>query len=99
DNQYKGLCVIDLDTVMPGYFISDVGDMMRTYLSAVSEEETDFNKIAIRKEFFKAIYDGYMGEMQDVLTDAEKPYFVYAGKFIIYMQAIRFLADYLQNDI
>ncbi|MNU04308.1 N-acetylhexosamine 1-kinase [compost metagenome] len=40
-----------------------------------------------------------MGEMQDVLTDAEKPYFVYAGKFIIYMQAIRFLADYLQNDI
>ncbi|MEQ7799198.1 aminoglycoside phosphotransferase family protein [Pedobacter sp. ASV1-7] len=99
DDQYKGLCVIDLDTVMPGYFISDVGDMMRTYLSAVSEEETDFSKIAIRKEFFKAIYDGYMGEMQDVLTDAEKPYFVYAGKFIIYMQAIRFLADYLQNDI
>lgn len=99
DDQYKGLCVIDLDTVMPGYFISDVGDMMRTYLSAVSEEETDFSKIAIRKEFLKAIYDGYMGEMQDVLTDAEKPYFVYAGKFIIYMQAIRFLADYLQNDI
>lgn len=99
DDQYKGLCVIDLDTVMPGYFISDVGDMMRTYLSAVSEEETDLSKIAIRKDFFKAIYDGYMGEMQDVLTEAEKPYFVYAGKFIIYMQAIRFLADYLQNDI
>lgn len=99
DNQNKGLCVIDLDTVMPGYFISDVGDMMRTYLSAVSEEETDFSKIRIRKEFFKAIYDGYMGEMKDVLSDAEKKYFIYAGKFIIYMQAIRFLADYLQNDI
>lgn len=99
NEQHKGLCVIDLDTVMPGYFISDVGDMMRTYLSAVSEEETDFSKIEIRKDFFKAIYEGYMGEMQDVLTDAEKPYFAYAGKFIIYMQAIRFLADYLQNDI
>lgn len=98
DGQNKGLCVIDLDTVMPGYFISDVGDMMRTYLSAVSEEETDFSKISIRKEFFKAIYDGYMGEMNDVLSEAEKPYFIYAGKFIIYMQAIRFLADYLQND-
>lgn len=99
DEKNKGLCVIDLDTVMPGYFISDVGDMMRTYLSAVSEEETDFSKISIRKEFFKAIYDGYMGEMKDVLSDAEKNYFIYAGKFIIYMQAIRFLADYLQNDI
>ncbi len=99
DDQYEGLCVIDLDTVMPGYFISDVGDMMRTYLSAVSEEETDFSKIAIRKDFFKAIFDGYMGEMHDVLTEAEKPYFVYAGKFIIYMQAIRFLADYLMNDV
>lgn len=99
DHQGKGCCVIDLDTVMPGYFISDVGDMMRTYLSAVSEEETDFSKISIRKEFFKAIYDGYMGEMKDVLSEAEKPYFIYAGKFIIYMQAIRFLADYLQNDV
>ncbi|WP_316814663.1 aminoglycoside phosphotransferase family protein [Pedobacter nyackensis] len=99
DDQNKGLCVIDLDTVMPGYFISDVGDMMRTYLSAVSEEETDFSKIHIRKDFYKAIFDGYMGEMNDVLSEAEKPYFIYAGKFIIYMQAIRFLSDYLQNDI
>jgi len=99
DEHNNGLCVIDLDTVMPGYFISDVGDMMRTYLSAVSEEETNFSKIHIRKEFFKAIYDGYMGEMKDVLTDAEKTYFTYGGKFIIYMQAIRFLADYLQDDI
>ena len=41
----KGLCIIDLDTVMPGYFISDVGDMIRTYLSPVSEEEKDFSKI------------------------------------------------------
>jgi Ser/Thr protein kinase RdoA (MazF antagonist) len=98
DKHNKGLCVIDLDTVMPGYFISDVGDMMRTYLSAAGEEETDFSKISIRKDFFKAIYDGYMEEMQEVLTEAEKQYFTYSGKFIIYMQAIRFLADYLQND-
>lgn len=95
----KGLCVIDLDTVMPGYFISDVGDMMRTYLCEASEEETNFGKISIRKDFFKAIYDGYMEEMGDVLTEEEKKYFTYSGKFIIYMQAIRFLTDYLQNDI
>lgn len=99
DKKNNGLCVIDLDTVMPGYFISDVGDMMRTYLAEASEEETDLSKISIRKEFYTAIYDGYMEEMKDVLTETEKQYFTYSGKFIIYMQAIRFLADYLQNDI
>lgn len=98
DEKNNGLCVIDLDTVMPGYFISDVGDMMRTYLAVASEEETDLSKISIRKEFFQAIYDGYMEEMKDVLSETEKQYFTYSGKFIIYMQAIRFLADYLQND-
>jgi len=99
DAQNKGLCVIDLDTVMPGYFISDVGDMIRTYVCAVSEEETDMSRIDIREDFFKAIYDGYMEEMGTTLTDTEKSYFIYAGKFLIYMQALRFLTDYLQNDV
>lgn len=99
DESKKGLCVIDLDTVMPGYFISDIGDMMRTYLAQASEEETDLSKITVRPEFFKAIHQGYMEEMEDVLTETEKGYFTYAGKFIIYMQAMRFLTDYLQNDI
>jgi Ser/Thr protein kinase RdoA (MazF antagonist) len=94
----KGLCVIDLDTVMPGYFISDVGDMMRTYLSPVSEEEKDFNKITIRKDYYKAIVEGYSSEMQDELTETEKRYFFYAGKFSIYMQALRFLTDFLNDD-
>jgi hypothetical protein len=83
---------------MPGYFISDVGDMMRTYLSPVSEEEKDFSKIIIRKEYYEAIVDGYMSEMQDELTAFEKKYFFYAGKFSIYMQALRFLTDYLNDD-
>ncbi len=95
----QGLCVIDLDTVMPGYFISDVGDMMRTYLSPVSEEEKDFGKIEIREDYFKAITDGYLSEMNDQLTSAEKKHFVYAGKFMIYMQALRFLTDFLNNDV
>lgn len=99
DENDKGICVIDLDTVMPGYFISDVGDMMRTYLCPVSEEENDFSKIQIREEFYKAIVQGYLSYMQDELTDTEKGYFFYAGKFIIYMQALRFLTDYVNNDI
>ncbi len=95
----KGICVIDLDTVMPGYFISDVGDMMRTYLAPVSEEEKDYSKIEIRDSFYKAIVQGYYNEMKDVLTETEKQSFFYAGAFMIYMQAIRFLTDYINNDI
>ena len=91
--------MIDLDTVMPGYFISDFGDMMRTYLSPVSEEEKDFSKIEIREEYFKAIADGYLDEMGSQLTSIEKDHLVYAGKFMVFMQAVRFLTDYLNNDI
>jgi hypothetical protein len=95
----KGLCVIDLDTVMPGYYISDVGDMLRTYICPVSEEEKDFSKIHIRDEYFREIVKGYLGEMLPSLSEPEIKYFVYAGKFAIYMQALRFLTDYLNNDI
>jgi thiamine kinase-like enzyme len=98
DENNKGLCVIDLDTVMPGYFISDFGDMMRTYLSPVSEEEKDLSKIEIREEYFKAIADGYLSEMGNELSAVEKKYLVYAGKFMVYMQALRFLTDHLNND-
>lgn len=99
NKENKGLCVIDLDTVMPGYFISDVGDMIRTYVSPVNEEEKDFSKISIRNEYFKSIWDGYMGQMKNELNEEEKSHFIYAGKFMIYMQAIRFLTDHLNNDI
>jgi Ser/Thr protein kinase RdoA (MazF antagonist) len=94
----KGICVIDLDTVMAGYFISDVGDMLRTYLSPVSEEEKDTNLITIRLEYFEAIVRGYLEEMADILTPDEKKAFVYAGEFMVYMQALRFITDYLLGD-
>ncbi|HEU4902162.1 MAG TPA: phosphotransferase, partial [Flavisolibacter sp.] len=99
DEHDKGLCVIDLDTVMPGYFISDVGDMMRTYLSPVSEEEKDISKIVVREEFYKAVVEGYYAEMKDELSDQEKQSFLFAGKFMIYMQALRFFTDYLNDDV
>ncbi|HEX5654749.1 MAG TPA: aminoglycoside phosphotransferase family protein [Chitinophagaceae bacterium] len=98
DQSGKAICVIDLDTVMPGYYFSDLGDMMRTYLSPASEEETDISKIAIRDDFYKAIVDGYYGEMKDLLSAEEKAHLFYSGKFIVYMQALRFLADHLMND-
>jgi Ser/Thr protein kinase RdoA (MazF antagonist) len=98
DSSDKAICVIDLDTVMPGYFISDLGDMMRTYLSPVSEEEKDFSKIVIRDEFYKALVKGYGEEMGGELSDVERAHFFYSGTFMIYMQALRFLTDHLNND-
>lgn len=98
DHTGKGICVIDLDTVMAGFFISDVGDMLRTYLCPVSEEEKDTNLIGIRLDFFEAIVRGYLEEMADILTPDEKKAFVYAGEFMVYMQALRFITDYLLGD-
>lgn len=99
DKDWNGLCVIDLDTVMPGYFISDVGDMMRTYLSPAGEEETDLSNIRIDTDRFYAIYNGYMSAMGNDLTADERENFFYSGKFMTYMQALRFMTDYLNGDI
>lgn len=96
---HKSICLCDLDTVMPGYFISDLGDMMRTYLSAASEEEQDVDKVKVRTDYYKALIDGYLAEMSTTLTEEEKKYIHYAGEFLIYMQALRFFTDYLNDDI
>lgn len=98
DGANKGICVIDLDTVMPGYFFSDVGDMMRTYLSPTNEEEHDFSKIEVRPDFYKAIVIGYSEAMKGQLSFEEQNSFFFAGQFLIYMQALRFLTDYFNND-
>lgn len=98
DEQEKGVCVIDLDTVMPGYFISDLGDMMRTYLSPASEEEKDFSRISIRQDNYEAIIEGYALPLAGQLTTDEKASLFYSGEFMIYMQALRFITDHLNMD-
>ena len=94
-----GVCVIDLDTMMPGKFISDLGDMMRTYLCAYTENERDLDLIKIRLPYFKATVQGYLSEMATILTFTEKELILFSGKYIIYMQALRFLTDYLNGNI
>ena len=94
----KGVCVIDLDTVMPGYFISDLGDMFRTYLSPANEEETDVGLVEARREYYLAIVEGYKEKMSDQMTEEELTHLHYAGDFMIYMQALRFFTDYLNDD-
>jgi hypothetical protein len=92
------ICVIDLDTTMPGYFISDVGDMCRTYLCPVNEACQDLNLIKVLPERWTAIQEGYLKAMGEFLSNFEKDHFAFSGQCIIYMQALRFLTDYLQLD-
>ncbi len=95
----KGLCVIDLDTVMPGTILSDFGDMVRTFTSPSGEDEKDLNRVYFRPEIFRALAEGFLEETAGMMHPAEKNNLILGGKLMIYMQAIRFLADFLEGDI
>ncbi len=95
----KAMAAIDLDTLMPGYFIYDLGDMVRTYVSPVSEEEADVSKILFRKEFYDAVIAGYLSQMNNVLSEEEKKAIPLAGMLMTYIMALRFLADFLNGNI
>lgn len=99
DAEGRGVCVIDLDTIMPGFLLSDVGDMLRTYIASVSEEETDLDRIFIRASFVKAIQEGYEIGLRDQISSFESDNFYLFGKIMIYMQALRFITDYLSHDV
>lgn len=96
---HEPLAVCDLDTLMPGLIISDIGDMFRTSLSPIAEDSAEYESIEIREEIYEAIYKGYLEELGEVLTETEKEYLNFGGEFMIYMQGIRFLTDYLNNDV
>jgi Ser/Thr protein kinase RdoA (MazF antagonist) len=89
--------VIDLDTVMEGYFIYDIGDLIRTLVSPVSEEEIDVSKIVVRKEFYNAVVEGYMSEFP-LDSGLDKACVSFAGIMMTYIMALRFLADYLRGN-
>jgi len=93
------ICPVDFDTCMPGYFFSDLGDMIRSMTGSESESSIHFDKLNIRKDFYEAIVDGYLEVMHELLTTTEKKYIHYSGLLIIYMQALRFLSDYLHGDV
>ena len=96
-NSLEPKAVIDWDTIMPGYFISDLGDMIRTMVCEAGENETNLDNIVFRKDYYEAIISGYKDAIQ--LTENELNLLSYAGKFMTYMQALRFLTDYLNHDV
>jgi len=95
----KAVCVIDLDTLMPGYFIYDLGDMIRTFVSPVDEEEKDLSKVVVRKNILDALLKGYLYEMDGILTKGERNAIFFSGQMMTYIMALRMLADFLNGDV
>jgi thiamine kinase-like enzyme len=98
-NKIKTVAVIDLDTVMPGIVLSDFGDMVRTFANAVDEDEPDIPKVEMRTDIYHAVKDGFLSELEGVLTEGEMKNLKFAGPWLTLMQAMRFLGDYLLGDI
>ena len=95
----EALCVLDLDTVMPGLALHDFGDMVRTTTSASAEDERDLSKVEMQMPMFEALVQGYLGSAGDFLTEAEKRHLAFAGKLITFETGLRFLADHLEGDV
>ena len=96
---HQVICPVDLDTVMPGKFFSDLGDMIRTMACTEDENSTAWESISMDESFYKAIMKGYMGRAESILTPAEKNHIHFAGLIMIFMQGLRFLTDYLHGDV
>ena len=98
DGTGEAVCVVDLDTVMPGLVLHDFGDMVRTTTSPAPEDEPDLSKVTMQFAMFEALLRGYLLTAGDFLTAEEKQHLVVAGKVIVLEQGIRFLTDYIAGD-
>lgn len=94
----EGMCVIDLDTVMPGLILHDFGDMVRTFTSPVEEDERDLTKVFLRKDIFESLTKGFIAATDEFLTSAEREHLLLGAKVIILIMGVRFLTDYLNGD-
>ncbi len=98
DANDKVQCVIDLDTVMPGYVAYDFGDAIRTIINSAAEDEADVSKIVLNIPLFQSFAAGYLSEAKEFLTDTEIDSLIPAVHLLPYMQAVRFLTDYINGD-
>lgn len=94
----KGMCVIDLDTVMPGSVLYDFGDMVRSTTTNAAEDEPDVSKIRMDIDYFEALVNGYLETASGFLIPKEKELLPMSGQLITFEIGLRFLTDYLQGD-
>lgn len=99
DKEGNFLCVIDLDTTMPGYVLSDFGDFIRTAGNTSAEDETDLSKVGVNMDIFRSFAKGYVEGAKPFLQKVEIENLPYGAKLLTYMQTVRFLTDYLNGDI
>jgi hypothetical protein len=95
----EGVCVIDLDTTMPGSALYDFGDMVRTATPTTREDDVDLDKLDIRLDRFECLVQGYLGAAKSFLNEAEVTNLAFSGKLLTLECGIRFLTDYLQGDV
>ena len=98
DQTGQGLCVVDLDTVMPGLALYDFGDMVRSATCFAAEDEQDLSKVKMEMPIFEALTDGYLATAGEFLNETEKAHLAFSGKLITFEIGIRFLTDYLTGD-
>lgn len=98
DDEGKGRCVIDLETVMPGYVHFDFGDGVRTTVSTAAEDEVELANIQIDLERFRAFSQGYLEETRSILSPTEIDYLPLSGALLAYLMGVRFLTDFLDGD-
>lgn len=98
DENDKALCVIDLDTVMPGYVHYDFGDAIRTAANVAAEDEKDLSRVRMDIELYKAYATGYLSETSETLNAVEKEYLAFSPRLITYTIALRFFTDYIDGD-
>lgn len=98
DRSGAGICVIDLDTVMPGTGLFDFGDLVRTCVPCTPEDEPNSSLVQADPERFKALIEGYLESAGSFLTDVERGLLVTAGKMITMMIGVRFLTDFINGD-
>ena len=98
DQDNNTLCIIDLDTVMPGSALYDFGDAIRTLGNKAPEDEPDLSKIIFNKEIYEAFARGYLSEAKSFLTTAEIENLAFSCRYMAWEQAMRFFTDYLNGD-
>ena len=99
DKNHQGLCVIDLDTVMPGLVHSDFGDGIRTFTNTGEEDDENLDNISMDVELFRSFASGFLDSTREVLNQTEIDTLVYGGLLLPFMQGVRFLTDYIAGDV
>ncbi len=94
----KPLCLLDLDTVMPGYCINDFGEAVRTGAVTAAEDARDLGNVELRIDYYRAFKEGFLSGCRDILTDEEIRLLPWAARLMALENGIRFLTDYLDGD-